>query len=502
MDKSTIATLARQLETKEDLLALLNRIKQDEMNECGMGDKFYPFTMKHLLYYCNPNHAFHRYKEFKIKKKTGGFRLITAPRNRSFMLILNYVNEIFKAIYTPSEYAMGFTEGRSVVSNAARHKGMNYVFNIDLKDFFPSIEQPRVWKRLQLKPLNFQQPVANVLAGLCFMRGDKKDDGKYHYILPQGAPTSPIITNMICDTLDRRLAGLAKRFGLNYSRYADDITFSSMHNVYSSNGEFRTELKRIITGQGFTINEAKTRLQKLGARQEVTGLIVSQKLNVSQKYVRDIRNLLYIWDRYGYTAAYAKFYPKYKADKGHVKKGNPDLANVIDGKLMYLKMVKGEDDSVYQRLNTKFRILVATLSDPTKTTERGVTYIETMPLKDFEKKNNTEISIKETTPKESFYLSNATEEQIEEAKRKSLESFVPHRYGSFTLGGKKQKASINKSVTKTEEQRKDLLSISRCRNSKGELFWLLHKSNKITVPNPSPVDIDELNNDLDSLLSL
>ncbi len=502
MDKTTIATLARQMETKEDLLALLNRIKQDEMKECGCEDKFYPFTMKHLLYYCNPNHAFHRYKEFKIKKKSGGFRQITAPRNKSFMLILNYVNEIFKAIYTPSKYAMGFTEGRSVVDNASEHIGMNYVFNIDLKDFFPSIEQPRVWKRLQLKPLNFPQPVANVLAGLCSMRCGKDNEGKYRYVLPQGAPTSPIITNMICDTLDRRLAGLAKRFGLNYSRYADDITFSSMHNVYSADGEFVTELKRIIAGQGFTMNEAKTRLQKLGARQEVTGLIVSKKVNVSQKYVRDVRNLLYIWDRYGYTVAYAKFYPKYKEAKGHVKKGNPDLVNVIDGKLMYLKMVKGEDDSVYQRLNSKFRVLVSSLSDPNKTTEHGITYIETMTVNDFEKKNNTEIFIKESSPKEYFISPDATKEQVDEAQRKSLETFVPHRYGSFSLGGKKQKASVNKSITKDEEQRKDMLSISRCRDSKGELFWLLHKSNKITVPNVSPVDIDELNNDLDSLLSM
>lgn len=217
--------------SREDLLALLNRIKQDEMYENGMSDKFHPFTMKLLLYYCNPNNVFHRYSQFKIKKKSGGFRTISAPRNRSFTLMLRYVNEIFKAVYTPSEFAMGFTEGRSVVTNASKHKGMNYVFNTDIKDFFPSIEQPRVWKRLQLKPINFSQPIANVLAGLCSMRGEKQSDGKYNYILPQGAPTSPIITNMICDTLDRRLAGLAKRFGVNYSRYADDITFSSMHNV-------------------------------------------------------------------------------------------------------------------------------------------------------------------------------------------------------------------------------------------------------------------------------
>ena len=501
MDKTTIATLARQMKSREDLLALFNRMKQEEMDECGFGDKFYPFTMKHLLYYCNPNHAFHRYKQFQIKKKSGGFRQITAPRNKSFMLILDYVNEIFKALYTPSEFAMGFIEGRSVVDNASRHKGMNYVFNIDLKDFFPSIEQARVWKRLQLKPLNFPQPIANVLAGLCSMREEQGEDGKCRYVLPQGAPTSPIITNMICDKLDRRLAGLAKRFGLNYSRYADDITFSSMHNVYQQNGEFMAELQRIISGQGFTINADKTRLQKLGSRQEVTGLIVSQKVNVSRKYVRDIRNLLYIWDRYGYSAAYAKFHPKYKAEKGHVKKGNPDLMNVIHGKLMYLKMVKGEEDSVYKRLNSKFGILVESLSDPNKTTEQGITYIETMSVLEFEKKNNTEISIKTTTPKEFFCSPDATKEQIEEAVRRSLENFVPHRYGSFLLGGKRQKASVSKSLKKDEEQRKDLLSISRCRSAKGELFWLLHKSNIITVLIPSAVDIDELNDDLDSLLS-
>ena len=144
MDRTIIAQQASQMQTKEDLLSLLNRIKQAELVEMGILDEFHPFTMKHLHYYCNPNHVFHRYQQFKIKKKTGGFRQITAPRNKSFMMMLSAVNELLKALYTPSDYAMGFTEGRSVVTNAYIHKGQNYVFNIDLKDFFPSIEQPRV----------------------------------------------------------------------------------------------------------------------------------------------------------------------------------------------------------------------------------------------------------------------------------------------------------------------------------------------------------------------
>ncbi len=485
MDRTQIAQIASQMSTREDLLALLNLIKQDEIRELGFdADKFYPFTIKQLLYYCNPNHAFHRYRQFKIKKKSGDFRQITAPRNQSFMILLQSVNEILKSIYTPSEYAMGFTENRSVVTNAAVHRGQNYVFNIDLKDFFPSVEQGRVMKRLTLAPFNFSPQIALVVSGLCSMRVKREQpietkqhnlDKQFMYVLPQGAPTSPIITNMICDTLDRRLAGLAKRFGLRYTRYADDITFSSMHYVYSEKGEFRNELARIISTQGFVTNEAKTRLQRLGSRQEVTGIIVSEKLNVTKKYVREIRSLLYIWDKYGYSAAMSRFYPKYKAEKGYVKKGNPDLTNVLDGKLMYLKMVKGDNDPVYVRLYTKFQELVNRDTGSDKTNSYGITYVETMPLVKFEKDKNTNITIS----------------QKEGNKR----------YATFELGEVHQIASINKAVTHEDEQYKEKLAISYCRNPKGELFWLIHLLDKATTFKGKPVDVDELNNDLDALLS-
>lgn len=189
--------MAHQMKDRSDLLSLLNQIKKDEMTEAGFADRFYPFTVTHMNYFCNPNNSFHRYIQFHIKKKTGGFRTITAPRHRSFKLLLTYLNEILKSIYTPSDYAMGFTEGRSVVTNAEHHRGMNYVLNLDLKDFFPSIEQPRVWKRLQLAPFNFPIPVANAIAGLCCMKQvTERENGvkETSYVLPQGAPTSPIIT--------------------------------------------------------------------------------------------------------------------------------------------------------------------------------------------------------------------------------------------------------------------------------------------------------------------
>ena len=477
MDKSEIAKLAHRMTGKDDLLALLNRIKQDEIWGVEPTGKFYPFTMKHINYYCNPNNLY-RFNQFKIKKKTGGYRQITAPRNKNFTLLLRCVNEIFKSVYTPSNYAMGFAEGRSIVTNADAHKGQNYILNIDLKDFFPSIGQARVWKRLQIEPFNFSQPVANLLAGLCAVKEKRTmEDGtqKDVYVLPQGAPTSPVITNMICDTLDRRLAGLARRFSLRYTRYADDITFSSMHNVYQDGSEFNKELVRLIQGQGFTMNEKKTRLQKIGGRQEVTGVIVSSKLNVTQKYVRDIRNILYIWDRYGYAVAYAKFFPKYKEEKGHVKKNVPDLADVLGGKLMYLKMVKGGNDSVYKRLQAKFEKLTEKASKPMGDNSCAVTYLETTPLLEFEQKNNTEVV---------FVATKA------------------HHYAYFMLDGEKILASINKAVGAEAEQKKEMLSMSLCRDKQGKPFWLVHLSTKKMASPPISIDIDQLNKELDILLNL
>lgn len=489
MDKEKIAKQASQMKTKKDLLNLLNLIKKAEIENMGFDSSMYhPFTMRQLNFYCNPKHTFHRYRQFNIKKKSGGFRQITTPRSQNFMMMLAAVNVILRSIYSPSDYAMGFTDGRSVVTNAEFHKGQNYVFNIDLKDFFPSIEQARVWKRLQIAPFHFPVRIASLIAGLCAMREThKNEDGvlNYKYVLPQGAPTSPIITNMICDKLDRRLAGLAKRFGLHFSRYADDITFSSLHNVYQKDSPFRNELERIIKDQGFTMNENKTRLQKKGSRQEVTGIIVSNKLNVTRKYVQDVRNILYLWDRYGYNVAYSKFFPKYKADKGHVKKGNPDLINVIDGKLMYLKMVKGCEDTVYQRLYEKFCKLADKDNLAQNTNAKGVTYLETSSISDFEKKNSTKIEI--------------------------VWSEKGKRYAFFMLDEKKQLVTVIKSLTIEEEKNRNLLAISSCRDKDNKPFWLIHRQDrdilletqtKTNVSSSKQVDVDELNADLDLLLNM
>lgn len=375
MEKKIIAQRASEIQNEVDFLHLLNDIVKDDVSE----NHAFSFSMKQLSYYCNPNNVHGRYHHFSIPKKSGGLRRISAP-SKGLSHILNYVNVILKAIYQPSEYAMGFVEGRNVVDNASRHIGQNYIFNTDIENFFPSIEQPRVWKRFQLPPFNFNRQIANILAGLCCVR-EKLDNGTYTYALPQGAPTSPLITNAICDKLDRRLSGLARRFRLHYSRYADDITFSSMCNVYREGGEFRTELKRIIEGQNFKMNEAKTRLQKIGGRQEVTGLTVSNKINTHRVYVAEIRNLLHIWEKYGYYEAYKRFYPKYIENKGYVKKGEPLMENVLYGKLQYLKMVKGEKDPVYSTLQARYNKLSSPLNPET---QKGLDFLRSFTLAEFE----------------------------------------------------------------------------------------------------------------------
>jgi retron-type reverse transcriptase len=221
------------------------------------------------------------------------------------------------------------------------------------------------------EPFNLKggkEPLAFLLASLC--THPFEIEGDVRTVLPQGSPTSPTITNILCKKLDRRLNGLAKRFGASYTRYADDITFSSLHNIYhvesgsnlNSKGcydNFMAEVQRIIQIDGFEINYRKTRLQKEGYRQEVTGLIVNEKVNVRRRYVKHVRMWLNYWEKYGYEKAEQIFKRDYIADKGHVKNTGAHLINVLGGKIEYLRMVKGTEDSTYLRLLNRYNKLTA-----------------------------------------------------------------------------------------------------------------------------------------------
>ncbi len=383
--EQTLKQLFAEMGSKQDFLALLNTSKQFIYK-----DKTVPFSEKQLNYFLIKNSDKFKskgsgYTSFVIKKKSGEDRTIHAPIKglKEFQKALNL---ILQSVHEPNTNATGFIPHTSIVKNANPHVGKHYVYNIDLKDFFPSIDGSRVWGRLLVAPFDLgtsakRRSLANMIKTLCCTELEvsryENDEwvSKKALVLPQGAPTSPVLTNAICDTLDRRLTGVARRFGLQYTRYADDITFSSNHNsfemkpgsneqIFKKDSTFDKELKKIVSSQNFFIKETKTRLQKRGYRQKVTGLVVNDKINVPSKYVKTLRQWIYFWEHYGYEKSYSLFLKSYLSDRGHVKNGKPNMIMVIEGKLLYLKMVKGEEDSTYLKLRERFDAL--NLAEPKK----------------------------------------------------------------------------------------------------------------------------------------
>ena len=336
------------LKTKDDLLRLIN------VALVGLyGEKSTAVTMAQLNRYAYSSIGGNRYTTFQIpKKKKGEYRTIDAP-----IPMLKYIqrglNLILQTVYTPHSAAMGFVPHKSVVGNARVHIGQRLVYNIDLKDFFPTISSGRVYNRLTAKPFSLNKEMASLITDLCCY---KNAEGKS--VLPQGAPTSPTITNMICRQMDRKLSRLAKSYSLKYTRYADDITFSGMGNVFSEGSGFIKSMRHIIVDEEhFTINEGKVRLCHQGMRQDVTGLSVNEKSNVSRKYVKQLRTLIHNWEMNGYEVAQAVFAKHYA--ESTPKPGVHHIENVISGKLMYLKMVKGETDATYKALLSRFDRLMS-----------------------------------------------------------------------------------------------------------------------------------------------
>lgn len=292
-------------------------------------------TMAKLMHYKPAANRRRYYRQFHIPKKTGGVRTITAPDGQLKDLMFTF-NFIFSTLYQPTDAAMAFLPGRSVATNASKHIGKNYVLNLDLKDFFTSITSHDV--EHGLVKLGIEQDMARILSLICTYP-EKTETIRYHNVVPQGAPTSPILSNICSITLDTRLEGLARRFHLTYTRYADDMTFSSNHNVYQADSEFMTELYNIIRECGFLVNPKKTRLQKRGVRQEVTGITVEKHANVSRKYVKNLRALIH-----------------------HISLQDAPVrhdVNVARGKLNYMRMVKGADDSTYIALCVKLNKAIA-----------------------------------------------------------------------------------------------------------------------------------------------
>ncbi len=238
--------------------------------------------------------------------------------------------------------------------------GKKYVLNVDLKDFFPQINFGRVRGLFMAPPYKLPPTVATVLAQICCHENQ----------LPQGAPSSPIISNMICAKMDSEFQRLAKDNRCVYSRYADDLTFStSVPDFPPDLATTRTidakeqivlgpGVKQIIGTNGFEINEEKVRLQTRHFRQQVTGLTVNERPNVKRKYVKQIRAMLHAWEKWDLGPAEMEFSAKYDHKHRKPSKGKPQFRAVVRGKIAFLGMVRGKNDKMYKKFRQQFRILV------------------------------------------------------------------------------------------------------------------------------------------------
>lgn len=294
------------------------------------------------IIYKTPNAS--KYTEFEISKKSGGKRIIKAPIPKLKKLQSHLSHLLYKCLEEIEKeggakpISFGFRKGRSITENASRHKRRRWVLNLDLENFFPSFNFGRV-RGYFLKNKSFElgPEVATTIAQIAC-------DGT---ALPQGSPCSPVISELIAQILDARLVRLAKEFGVTYSRYADDITFSTSQKDFPSAlakvdannpavWHLSEKLVSKITNSGFGINDEKTRMHFRGSRQMVTGLVVNEKVNVRSDYYRRSRAMC---DALFQTGEYFKSMSSIGATGEEQKPEMTNNLNPLEGILSYVYSV-------------------------------------------------------------------------------------------------------------------------------------------------------------------
>lgn len=287
------------------------------------------------------------YHRFDIPKRSGGSRTITAPDNR-LKMIQRKLLALLEPLYQRRRPVHGFVEDRSVLSNAEAHLKRRYVLNVDLKDFFPSITEARVAG--VLRSFGLAGRVADVVARLICVDG----------YLPQGAPTSPLLSNMICFRLDKRLMAFAREARCIYTRYADDITISGVQpptplfeGGTPAAGRLAPDLlaesfRRIIEGNGFALHPEKLHYADRNSRRTVTGVKINEFPNVDRRYVRDLRAALHCVATLGFEEAQKSFEEKHGGRPG------VPLASHLQGRIAWVTFVKGQADPVVRALTTRY----------------------------------------------------------------------------------------------------------------------------------------------------
>ncbi|MGC2966082.1 reverse transcriptase domain-containing protein [Paraburkholderia aspalathi] len=312
-----------------------------------------PGKLNFLLYRLAPAD---RYKTKTIKKRNGNDRQLRVPVPLLKKIQKIIASELAKE-YRPRQHVYGYVKGKNIVQKARVHVAQKWVARVDLKDFFPSVNFGRVHGLFKGHPFHFNDEMATVLTQLV-MDGNE---------LPQGAPTSPIISNFICRSLDFELKRMAKEHRCLYTRYADDLVFSTnlkrlspqicspaAPDGVSIQANVGDSLRGLIERQGFKVNDAKTRIFDRSSRQQVTGITVNEKVNVSREYIRGLRAVLHVWQKFGEVPASLWFFANhYKRNRPDWKSTPPDFREVVRGRLAFVRFIKGADDTTYLALAKK-----------------------------------------------------------------------------------------------------------------------------------------------------
>jgi RNA-directed DNA polymerase len=260
------------------------------------------------------------YVRFTVAKKSGGMRELSAP-HRDLAQAQRWIFQSILQRLPMHDAAHGFIRGRSIRTNALPHVGRHVLVNADLQDFFPTITFHRV--RGALEHLGYSPAAATILALLCTeapRRTVEYAGQRFHVAtgpraLPQGACTSPALSNLISRRMDSRLTGIAAKLGWQYTRYADDLSFSADATAEPMTriGYLLARIRHITQDEGFIVNEKKTRVLKRSTAMSVTGVVVNRKPSVRRRDVRRLRAILHNAQKHGLASQNREQDPQFKS---------------------------------------------------------------------------------------------------------------------------------------------------------------------------------------------
>lgn len=276
-------------------------------------------------YICNMAYASECfYRHFSIPKSNGKTREISEPLP-DLKFVQSWILHNILEKCPVSDYAKAYLKGRNLKHNARFHRAQKVVLTMDIKDFFTSISLKDVTSIFE--NLGYFHDLACFLAYLCCL-----DE-----VLPQGAPTSPYLSNIRMISLDNKLSRYTSSMGVRYTRYADDLTFSGDFNPHY----VINDVSKMIFDEGFLINSEKTRVARSNARQEVTGIIVNSHMQLSKEKRKQIRQHVYYIKKFGL-----------ESHLEHIEENRSNYLNHLLGQINFALFINPKDEEMKKYFET------------------------------------------------------------------------------------------------------------------------------------------------------